>query len=172
MNEFIIRRATRADFPALGVVGVASYAESYCYAWEDPAGYAAQLQSFAQGTFEQMPVGTSVWVVETQGWIVGFLKMLANSPDPIERRAPSAEIQRIYLLKPCRGLGLGLKLLERAEGDAKLQGSKHLWLALKRSATWARRAYEGWGFRIIGEREFEKPVIPSERTLVVMRRNI
>lgn len=172
MDNAIIRPATPDDFQALGMIGAAAYAESYNYLWDNPAAYAAYLQSFRPQTFEGRPGESFVWVIDVDGWLVGFLRMVPFSPDPVENQAECAEIHRIYLLKPCRGHGLGLKLLAVAEQQAMSLGLESLWLVSMRSATWAWRSYERWGFTKIAEIDFNKPVIESERHLVVMKRKI
>jgi GNAT superfamily N-acetyltransferase len=170
--QALIRPATRDDLPALAVIGPAAYADSYGYLWDSPADYAAYLHSFGLRTLEALPSNTLIWVAEVNSWIVGFLQMLPNSADPLEHRANGAEVQRIYLLKPCRSQGLGLRLLGAAERAAQSQGAEYLWLVTMRSATWAWQAYERWGFTKLGEKAFERPVIATERHLIVMRREI
>ncbi len=111
-------------------------------------------------------------MAEVRGSLVDFLTMVPDSPDPIDQRAHGAEVTRIYLLKPCRGSGLGRRMLAWAENAARSMHQDHLWLDAMKSAAWAWLAYERCGFEMVGEKDFEKPVLASERRMVVLRRAV
>jgi GNAT superfamily N-acetyltransferase len=172
MNKPLIRLASHDDFSALGIIGPSAYAESYSYAWNDPAGYAAYLHTFGRDALEQLPADTLIWVAELGGWVVGFLQMKCCSLDPIAHRPNGAEVQRIYILKPSRGKGLGVALLTAAEIEARARGAEYLWLLTMRSATWAQKTYEGWGFAKVGELHYPKLELAHEQQLYVLTREI
>ncbi len=98
--------------------------------------------------------------------------MAPGSEDPVERRPGGAEIPRIYLLGPARGLGLGRRLLEAAAAEAVGHGASRLWLDAMASAGWARRTYASWGFREIGAARFGKGVREALSGMVVMVRDL
>lgn len=168
----MIRRATRADAQALGVVGPAAYAESYGHMWSDASGLAKQLATFDTRSMEDFlgRADTHVWLAEQDGCVVGFLTLILDSRDPIERRAFGAEVQRIYLLGPARGAGLAAEILKIAEAFAVAEGMDHLWLDVMAEATWARQTYARWGFVEIGRSVFHGNMIERYRPMVIMRR--
>lgn len=170
-HRVAVRQATIDDAPALAVIGPAAYAESYSDLWADPVAYAAHLGTFDKTAFERL-LGSehAAWVALVGQTIVGFLSMNTNSPDPIRRREAGAEISRIYLLKPCRGRGIGRLLFEAAEQRARTEGCEYLWLDAMMTAEAVWRTYERWGFRRIGEKLFDKPVVTDQRSMVVLSR--
>jgi GNAT superfamily N-acetyltransferase len=168
MNQSLIRPASRDDLAAIGTIGPSAYAESYNYAWADAAGYAAYLHTFSREALERLPADTFFWVAEVDGWVVGFLQLKHDSPDPLRQRPRGTEIQRLYLLKPCRGTGLGAGLLAAAQDAARSRGAEYLWLLTMRSATWARHTYERWGFTIAGELRYPGLALAREQELYLM----
>lgn len=168
-----VRQATISDAPSLAVIGPAAYAESYGHLWDDPVAYAAHLATFGETAFGHL-LGSDheVWVAAAGDTIVGFLSMNPNCPDPIEARVAGAEIRRIYLLRPCRGRGIGRRPLEAAGQRAREKGRDYLWLDFMVSAEAVWRTYERWGFRLIGEKPFEKPVVTGQRSMAVLSRSL
>jgi ribosomal protein S18 acetylase RimI-like enzyme len=158
----------------LGVVGPAAYAEAYSYLWDRPAAYAQHLASFSADSFRQLLERPTVhlFVAEVEETVVGFLTLEMDSLDPIRSRVGGAEIPRIYLLRPARGAGLGWRLLELAEREAKNHGAAYLWLDLMASAPEARRVYERFGLQQIGTCAFKKGVKPEQAKMVVMAKDL
>jgi GNAT superfamily N-acetyltransferase len=169
---FCIRQAGVSDARALGAIGPAIYAESYGHMWDDAAAYAAHLETFRAASvaaFMGRP-GARIWLVERGGTPAGFLSLVMGSPDPIEGRMDGAEVPRLYLLGPARGLGIGARLLDAADEYAAAHGATHLWLDAMKAAPWAWQAYRKWGFAEIGETEFPGTMKPEFSAMVVMRR--
>jgi hypothetical protein len=66
------------------------------------------IGSFSADAFANLLANPNagLWIAELGARVVGFLSMLLDSPDPVERRPGGAEIARLYLLAPARNLGL------------------------------------------------------------------
>jgi GNAT superfamily N-acetyltransferase len=135
-------------FGQLGVIGPAAYAEAYGYLWDKPDTYACYLATLSADAFANLLANPNagLWIAELGARVVGFLSMLLDSPDPVERRPGGAEIARLYLLAPARNLGLGSRLFDAATTEAREHGATYLWLEAMASAEWARIAYARWGF--------------------------
>lgn len=169
-----MRPAGPGDADALGLAGVAAYAEAYARLWDDPAAYLDQLASFGSAAFAALLAdGTArVWAAEAAGRVVGFLSLWIGVADPVEGADGGAEVSRLYLLGACRGAGIGRRLLAEAERAAAAAGARYLWLDAMRSERRAWEAYRAWGFRVIGSRRFHLPVRDGERAMLVLRREL
>lgn len=171
MSEFSITRATEADAADLGVIGPAAYAAAYHDDWDDAVGFFHQLKSFGEDAFVATLArpDARVWIGRQDGVGIGFLTMFVGSLEPIASREGGAEIPRIYLLPGARRGGIGKKLLEAAEAQAKTEGCTYVWLDVMEHAEWAIAAYERWGFSDIGGKTFAGGLRPGRsRAMRVM----
>jgi GNAT superfamily N-acetyltransferase len=172
MPQPTIRRAGPADAATLGTIAPAAYAEAYAHIFADPAAYARRLADFGAEAFARLLArpDARVWCAELDSEVVGFLTLLLGVPDPIDQLPNAAEIPRIYLLGPTRGMGIGAHLLAAAEAEARANGTTTLWLDAMESAPWAWRTYQRWGFEPVGTIRFDQPVKPGLETLIVLRK--
>lgn len=171
MSELAIIRATKADAADLGIIGPAAYAAAYHDDWDDAVGFFHQVQSFGPEAMAATlaRADARVWIARQDGAGVGFLTMFVGSLEPINQRADGAEIPRIYLLPGARRGGIGKKLLEAAEAQARSEGCDYIWLDVMEHAEWARAAYERWGFADIGGKTFSGGLRPGRsRAMRVM----
>ncbi len=169
--DLVISRATLSDAPDLGIIGPAAYAAAYHDDWDDPVGFFWQVQTFGPEaiTATLAREDARVWIARQDGVGVGFLIMYVGSLEPINQRRNGAEIPRIYLLPGARRGGIGKKLLEAAETQARAEGCTYVWLDVMEHAEWARAAYERWGFSDIGGKTFAGGLRPGRsRSMRVM----
>jgi GNAT superfamily N-acetyltransferase len=169
--DLIISRATGADAPDLGIVGPAAYAAAYHDDWDDPVGFFWQVQTFGPEAMAATlaRADARVWIARQEGVGVGFLTMFVGSLEPIQHRPDGAEIPRVYLLPGARRGGIGKKLLEAAEVQARAEGCAYVWLDVMEHAEWARAAYARWGFADIGAKTFSGVLSPGRsRAMRVM----
>jgi GNAT superfamily N-acetyltransferase len=171
VSDLVVTRATERDAGDLGVIGPAAYAAAYHDDWDDAVAFFHQLKSFGEDAFSQTMArpDARVWIARQDGVGVGFLTMIVGSHEPINSREGGAEIPRIYLLPGARRGGIGKKLLEAAETQARAEGLGYIWLDVMEHAEWARAAYERWGFNDIGSTTFSGGLRPGRsRAMRVM----
>jgi GNAT superfamily N-acetyltransferase len=171
VSDLIITRATERDAGDLGVIGPAAYAAAYHDDWDDAVAFFHQLKSFGEDAFSLTIArpDARVWIARQDSVGIGFLTMFIGSREPINNRDGGAEIPRIYLLPGARRGGIGKKLLEAAESQAKAEGCSHLWLDVMEHAEWAIAAYQRWGFADIGGKTFSGGLRPGRsRAMRVM----
>ncbi|MEQ1610155.1 MAG: GNAT family N-acetyltransferase [Hyphomonadaceae bacterium] len=169
--DLVISRATGADVPDLGIIGPAAYAAAYHDDWDDPVSFFWQVQTFGPEAMAATlaRADARVWIARQEGVGVGFLTMFVRSLEPISQRPDGAEIPRVYLLPGARRGGIGKKLLEAAEAQAKAEGCAYVWLDVMEHAEWARAAYARWGFTDIGAKTFSGVLRPGRsRAMRVM----
>lgn len=163
MSDLAVTRATIGDAPDLGIIGPAAYTAAYHDDWDDPVAFFWQVQSFgpeAMAATLARP-DARVWIARQDGVGVGFLIMYVGSLESIGSRPNGAEIPRIYLLPGARRGGIGRRLLDAAEAQAKTEGCTYVWLDVMEHAEWAREAYARWGFTDIGARTFAGGLRPG-----------
>jgi len=161
--DLVISRATAADAADLGIIGPAAYAAAYHDDWDDAVGFFHQIKTFgpeAMAAALERP-DARIWIARQESAGLGFLSMFVGSLEPINQRPGGAEIPRIYLLPGARRGGIGKKLLEAAEAQAKSEGCDYVWLDVMEHAEWARAAYERWGFTDIGGKTFSGGLRPG-----------
>lgn len=163
MSDIVITRASEGDVPELGIIGPAAYAAAYHDDWNDAVGFARQIIGFGPDAMRAFMArdNTRTWIARQDGVGVGFLTMVVGSLESINNRPNGAEIPRIYLLPGARRGGIGRKLLDAAEAQAKVEGCTYIWLDVMEHAEWARAAYERWGFTDIGGKLFSGGLRPG-----------
>ena len=125
----LIRRASPADLPALVPLARQTFAAAYIDHQEDVAGnFLPYLQTaFAPEVFAKaLRDDTQAWWVaadaEGRPWGYAVLKATPESAHG------GAMLQRLYVRRQARGLGLGKALLTEAEAFAKTRGVGAVWL--------------------------------------------
>lgn len=154
--DITITPAAEADIAEIGIIGPAAYAAAYYPDWDDPVAFMRQITTFgpeAVRAFMARPEART-WIARQDGVGVGFLTMVLGSNEPLGKRPGGAEIPRVYLLPNARRGGIGRKLMEAAEAQARSEGAAYIWLDVMAHAPWARAAYERWGFIDTGGKTF------------------
>ncbi len=160
------------DCASLGVIAPAAYVAAYAWLWNDVAALSEQLATYsaaAMASFMARP-DAAVWLAEAEGAMVGFLTMVAPSPDPILGIQTCAELPRIYLLPGAQRLGLGRLMQEEAVREARRLGFTHVWLDVMDSAPHAIAAYQRWGYKVIGETRFDRKVRSDLAGMLVLHK--
>lgn len=154
-----IRPAVPGDEIALGVVGSATFLESYseiipgadliehCRKQHAPEVYKAYITSndpnyacwLAESTATNAPIGYAVTsAVEA----------------PTEGRPGDIELKRIYVFSKYHGTGTGRELMTAALKHAREIGSKRMLLGTYDQNHRAVAFYQRAGFEVVGERKF------------------
>ncbi|MFW0753945.1 GNAT family N-acetyltransferase [Pseudomonas sp. H11T01] len=164
-----IREATNADLNALREIGCETYREHFSAIWS-PAG----MQGFLNQDFSPSALGKSLespashwWLVasDDSGRVVGFSKVNWSTPAPLTGEM-GVELQKIYFLKSDAGRGYGKQLLRFICDRAIEHGERLLWLDVLKTNANARRFYESFGLREVGEIPFKTDT--AEIGMVVM----
>lgn len=102
-----------------------------------------------------------IWVVEDDVVVVGFVNVWTRyrSDEPDDDPGEHAYVSDLVVRSSHRGLGLGRRLLRRAETSAREAGAARIRLSVLTGNTAARRLYEAEGFRAL-ELGLEKSLEP------------
>jgi sugar lactone lactonase YvrE/ribosomal protein S18 acetylase RimI-like enzyme len=83
--------------------------------------------------------GSSFFVAESSGEVIGFAQFVRRSPE-------SVELTRIYVLPDRQRRGIGMRLLDAGLTEFAAEGLKHLTVEVERDNRSGRRFYERAGF--------------------------
>ena len=86
--------------------------------------------------------------------ILGVLKINTGNAETESGLENSLEIQRIYILKESKGLGIGTVLMNLAEKKARELGVSFIWLGVWEKNFPAQKFYTDKGFRRFREHAF------------------
>lgn len=86
--------------------------------------------------------------------ILGVLKINTGNAEMESGLENSLEIQRIYILKESKGLGIGTVLMNLAEKKARELGVSFIWLGVWEKNFPAQKFYTDKGFRRFSEHAF------------------
>lgn len=86
--------------------------------------------------------------------ILGVLKINTGNAETESGLKNSLEIQRIYILKESKGLGIGTVLMNLAEKKARELGVSFIWLGVWEKNFPAQKFYTDKGFRRFSEHAF------------------
>src|SRR5262245_52221262 len=107
--------------------------------------------------------GSSFFVAESSGDVVGFAQF-------VRRSGQSVELTRIYVVPDRQRTGIGMRLLEAGLREVGGEGLKHLTVEVERDNARGRRFYERTGF--LEPREVTREVEGHRLALVEYRRPI
>jgi ribosomal protein S18 acetylase RimI-like enzyme len=93
---------------------------------------------------------------------VGYLMLNVEEAQSESKGAEYMEIQRIYLLKEFKGLGLGAQLIRFSMQQAKKLGKSKVWLGVWEENAEAIRFYEKMGFAVTGSHVFMVGNVPEK----------
>ena len=153
-----IRVATPDDAPALAVMHVASWRETYAGILPDKmlSALSVEGRAAAWAKIMQEPANersTVVYLAEHDGTIVGFGSCGAQRTDNLKTKGYDGEFSGIYVLRAFQGQGIGASLLAKMSLDLLGRGFSAAALWVLRDNPVARRFYEHHGGKVIAERE-------------------
>ena len=148
--DTIIRRATRADLPAIGRLGAQLVEAHYQFdpqrflaaTPETPRGYASYL-----GTQLAKP-DVIVLVAERDGAVVGYTYAGLEGTDYMALRGPAGALYDIAVDPAHRGHGIGAQLLEATLAELKSLGAPRVVLSTAEGNEPAQRLFARAGFRV------------------------
>ncbi len=155
-----IRAATSSDLESLSKVCCKTFVEAYEGKGEDRPFDLAQ--EYVREKFNVDVLRTEIarasvwiWVLTLDEGIIGYIKLLAESPPPFVSEKNLHQLERIYVLKTHQGLGLGKQLLRKAEMLATENGAKGIWLSTWDENLAAIEFYRKQGYEKAGSQNWE-----------------
>ena len=151
-----IRRAGPADAEALVAIGRATFAQTFghLYPPRDLAAFLAEAHSLTRARADLADPAKAVWLVETQGEVVGYALAGPCHLPHAEITPACGELERIYLLAARQCRSSGARLLAEALAWLEKDGPRRLWIGVWSENHGAQRLYARHGFEKVGTYEF------------------
>lgn len=105
-------------------------------------------------TKELKDINSKTYLVFEDDEVVGYLKLNRGDAQTEDGYENSLEVQRIYILKKCKGKGIGSELMKLSEEEAKKYGLSYIWLGVWEHNTAAIEFYKKNGFKKFSEHVF------------------
>jgi len=164
-DRVIVGRVETRDLPKVEAVARATWPAAYAGIIPDESQRGLLDSWYSPESLRRALAleGSSVFVAESAGGVIGFAQY-------VRRSAASVELTRIYVLPERQRDGIGIRLLNAGLAELAKAGREHLTVAVKSGNANGRRFYEKAGF---GEpREFTHQVPGYVLALVEYRRPI
>ncbi|HEX2013296.1 MAG TPA: GNAT family N-acetyltransferase [Roseateles sp.] len=153
-----LRAARPDDALCLGVLATQVFLDTYATDGIRPALAREVLTRLSPAAFEALlarPDGACM-VAERDGHLLGFAQLgLGRDHELLGTPARAAELERLYVQRPCLGRGLGRALLQAAEEQAAAAGAAQLWLTAWVGNGHARAFYARQGYQELGQTWYE-----------------
>ena len=94
-------------------------------------------------------------LLEDQGTMVGYSVIHSGQTHPTVTAERPMQLTRIYVDRTHIGSGIGSRLIERCLAEAAAQAHDVVWLGVWERNQRAIAFYERWGFRQVGEMQFD-----------------
>lgn len=145
-NEITIRTALATDASLISELADKIWWQAYpSIISEEQIRFMLKEMYNANLLISQINEYATFYIAETDGQACGFISAL-----PKEKQDKIYRIEKIYLLKEIRGLGIGKKLLNHVEEIARNRGFSILELNVNRNNP-ATKFYQKEGFKIVKE---------------------
>jgi diamine N-acetyltransferase len=158
-NEIIFRRGTPRDAEELAPLAIKIFNDTFAghplNKPEDMEAYIAEAFSLEQIRRELSDKDTIIFIVETDGKMVGFAKLHEHSTENCVSDLDPIEIQRFYIAHEYHGRGLAQALMQKCLEIAREKNYQTIWLGVWEHNYRAQRFYEKLGFKIIGDHIFQ-----------------
>jgi diamine N-acetyltransferase len=149
------RPADRQDAAALGLIGAATFLETFAGILDGGAIVAHCLREHARSAYEDyLAAGAVAWLAETSAGAAPVGYAMVAAPKLPGAQPGDLELKRIYALSRFHGSGLGRGLMDAAIGHARAHGALRLLLGVYSGNARALAFYARNGFVRIGERMF------------------
>ncbi len=147
MKEFIVRRATPEDAPAIADIHVRAWQTAYRGIWEDAFLDSLSIERRAVEWRERLASlqeDVHVWVAELDGRVAGFCSFGPAREDDVPSN--TGELYMIYVLPEITRSGVGSALIAHAERSLREAGCPLaiLWMLKQNDNAAAFYARAGW----------------------------
>jgi ribosomal protein S18 acetylase RimI-like enzyme len=153
---FEIRTAVPEDAALLADLGARTFRETFerVTAPQDLERFIEETYGEAKQQAELADASRPAWVLELEGFPLGFLQLRLDHREPCVTGQRPVELQRIYVLRSAQAAGLGAALMQTALDHARSWGADVLWLGVWENNAKALAFYARHGFREAGDHVF------------------
>lgn len=150
--QLSLSQATPGDALRIGVLGMQVFLDTYATEGIRDSLAREALRCFSPEAISDLMAraDTSFIVAQSQGHLLGFAQLAAQTDHPMIRSPAAAELQRLYVQERFTGYGIGWRLLAFAEQQACLKKASMLWATVWVGNPRALAFYPRQGYAHIG----------------------
>lgn len=128
--------------------------------------------SFSEETIieQLLDINSSFYFVYLKNVLVGYFKINKNEAQTEQFAKNTVELERIYVIKPFQGQGIGKHILKKVISLAKKAKANFLWLGVWEKNKAAIKFYKRYGFKKFGTHPYF--VGKDEQTDWLMKLNL
>lgn len=152
-----IRRAEAGDEATLATVAERMFRDAY-EADNEPLFLDAYVREHFQPSVlaaELADPAVTFFLMEDEGKIIGYSLIHGGQSHPAVASERPVQLTRIYVDREHIGSGIGSRLIERSLEEAAARVHDVVWLGVWERNQRAIAFYERWGFRQVGEMQFD-----------------
>lgn len=152
-----VRRASDDDAKLLAELGARTFEDTFASenTAEDMAAYVASAFNVTQQIAELSDAASTFLLAEIDDVVAGYAKLHAGDPAQGVGGAKPIELVRLYASQEWLGRGVGQALMRACLDEARAAGYETIWLGVWERNPRAKRFYEKWDFRAVGEHVFQ-----------------
>jgi len=157
-----LRKAFLKDIIELKNICINAYSLNFHNHWNDGGleWYLDNEFSDKRLTLDLTDKNTEYYFIEHQEKQVGFIKIKINLPSNFIEN--SVELEKIYVLPECKGMGVGKMALKDIIGKIENKGKKSLFLCVIDTNDSAIAFYENLGFKFHSKTILDIPYFKKE----------
>ncbi|MGL2966319.1 N-acetyltransferase family protein [Flavobacterium sp. XGLA_31] len=157
MTTITLRKATRHDIDSLQHISRQTFEETFSESntEENMKRYLEDSFAVEKLTAELEDENSAFYFAESEGAVIGYLKINFGASQTELKDHKALEIERIYVLKAFLGKNVGQVLYDKAIQIAQEQQAEYLWLGVWEENPRAIRFYEKNGFVVFDKHIFK-----------------
>lgn len=155
-NLLNVRKLTLNDLKALQALGRQTFFETFVGTCSDE-----DMQKYLEESFNPAQLEAELnneemlfYAAESEGEMLGYLKLNIGSAQTETQSTSAVEIQRIYVLNQYHGKGVGQILFQQALSFAKQYQADYIWLGVWEDNHKAQNFYRKNGFAAFDKHTF------------------
>lgn len=171
-QQITIRKASSSDAEGVAKMGahVFTFAFGHSVSPED-------LQAYLDETYTTEAISRAIAnpdskmlvAADEEDVLKGFVTLERGTSEPcVEGVESRVELNRLYVDVEAHGQGVGTLLSNAIEQVAKEEGFRNMWLGVWEENEKAIRAYERWGYKMVGDHDFQIGDI-VQRDLIMLK---
>jgi ribosomal protein S18 acetylase RimI-like enzyme len=151
-----IRRATLSDLQLICVLAITKHYEAYFELdpSQDLADYCIRFFNLEAVRKELENPNLTYLIAEFEGNAVGFAELREGKKVKCMENKNAIEIQRIYVIEPMKGKGIGKALIEKCCEIGREKGYASIWLGVWDKNVEAQKFYRKIGMENVGLTDF------------------
>jgi diamine N-acetyltransferase len=155
-NQITLRRLSEADLSSLRQISIDTFVENYAHL-NEPETFQQHLdRTFAEEQLlsELKEPNNLFFFAESDGEVLGYLKLAYPSPMEHDATIDCLELVRIYVRPNYQKWGIGKLFLEKTIETARALGAQGIWLGVWQKNHHAQEWYQRQGFRKVATHTF------------------